>query len=256
MLKKAAFKVMPYLIVLASLAVAALVFTHFKAENLLRIGEQEISLSDISNDSTTVYTGKKAGADIPRITDAESFLSGASPQYITVEPIDAVATGIYAHKQWEDTAQYQSRKRGRRYTKTYIGERPQITDNPSHALEYYNEYYLICLPNGSWIPALFDNNYASKIQQGQSVTLPIGSRVFTGNAFSWLSPICEQYKTSAEYALYCFDDQWYQQNHFWNLAIRVVAAAICFFALAVPGIMLSDRLLAGSKEKTTERREP
>ncbi len=110
---------------------------------------------------------------------------------------------------------------------------PEATDNPVQALQHYQEYYLIRLADGTYILAQFGGDYKDKIENGETATLPIGTRkTNTSAAKQYLKDICGVYGADHTYTLYMIDDEWQQEHEFTFFMIKYGAAAAVFVAVA------------------------
>lgn len=231
-------KVLPLILILPAFLIALVPYFQLQPELWMRASEPTISLSQLSSIKDGPYTGKNAGADVPRLENVEQFESLRS--CATAEPTGIIKTGVYVLKNWEESDL--SRRTSNR--RKFNGEKPEATKSTIRAFDSYHEYYLIKLPDGSYIPALFDRSYADKLERGESVTLPIGERLTTvPQAVSLLKDTCARYHVSPKYTLYMFDDVWYQQYGFYAWLIRLALAVFVFFLISIPSVLLAEKYL-------------
>lgn len=232
-------KVIPYAAVIISLFAGYLTFQRVNPDAFLKKEGPPVTMEQISENSAKNYTGKTAGSDIPRITGIGDFDTMDSAQYATAEPSKIIATGIYSLRPWVDPYEVTKGKTssGRLYS---TGRRaPDATDTPLTAPDAYQEYYLIQLPDGTYILAQFSDSYRRAIERGEKVILPIGEKkANSSSAVSYLTKACEPYGASAASCLYMIDDAWYQEHDFSMFMIKFMAAAVVFFVLAV-GLMVA-----------------
>ena len=90
-----------------------------------------------------------------------------------------------------------------------VYKRQEVVRSPLGAREGYNQYYLLEMPDGTYILAQISQSTAAAIEKGEHVTLPVGRKVgMTNTARSYLSGICKEYGASMDGVLYTFDDGW------------------------------------------------
>ena len=233
-------KAIMIIVVVIALIIAFLFYQRFQPEVFMNKAGDPIGMADIQSDLTKSYTGKTAGEDIPHITSAEDLEQITGNEYVTAVPKSIVKTGIYGLKPWVDPYEItKGRTSGGRLYST--GRKaPEVTDVLTATAEYYREYYLIELEDSSYILAQFDSSYKNAIENGDTVTLPIGLKKTNSNETRrYLSEICSQYNADDTYTLYMADDEWDEENNFTLIIIRLGAAAVLFFVLAV-ALMLAS----------------
>lgn len=231
-------KYIPYAAVIISLFAGYLTFQRVNPDAFLKKEGPPVTMDQISENAAKSYAGKTAGPDIPRLVRIGDFDAMAGAQYATAEPSKVIATGIYSLKPWVDPYEVTKGKTsgGRLYS---TGRRaPDATDNPLTAPDAYQEYYLIQLPDDTYILAQFSDSYRRAIERGEKVILPIGEKkANSSRAVSYLKKACEPYGASPDSSLYMIDDTWYQDHDFSMFMIKFAAAAVVFFVLAV-GLMV------------------
>mgnify|MGYP000501855719 CR=1 FL=1 len=124
--------------------------------------EQPVTLSDIEQNLTTDFNGFPAGEDIPRLTSAEDFSEIIYlSDYVTAEPVGIVETGISSLKPWED--QYYTQRVKGRATGRQIRQ-PEITSSGLDLLGSYQPYYLLELPDHTYIVAQIPPQTAKRVK--------------------------------------------------------------------------------------------
>lgn len=217
--------------VLIALVCAALLFLNWNPESLFRRDEAPVTMSDIEQGGAEDFTGAAADGDIPRLTGAEDFSEMLfEVDYMTAEPVGIVSTGVYSLKAW--VSHYN--------TNTYKGRtstgsrRAEATQSGVDIWGNYNPYYLLELPDHSYILAQIPQTEAAAIAKGESVTLPVSRKVgMTDTARSYLTAICGEYGADMDGVLYAFDNEWQEEHHNTLLLLRFGAAALLWFVLAV-----------------------
>ena len=173
-------------------------------------GQEHVSAAAIAENPLEDYAGKLPKADIPVLQSAEEFADMTSRDFVTVSPSDVIPTGVYELKGWLNSNDLKKAYMGNGRTTSTGRTVARVTTNAMIALDYYNEYYLIKLPDGSYIPALFDSRYIAEIKSGEDVRLPVGKRLKTTNeALSPLLSAGKEYHIDATSTLYMFDNAWY-----------------------------------------------
>ena len=224
-----------------ALAVSVPLFLHWNPEFLFREENAPVTAADIRQNPTKDFAGAQAGDDIPRLSGAEDFsalLYGID--YATAEPTDIIATGVYSLKPWVNP--YRTRQVNGR---TVTGKRkPQIVTSPFVLEEDYNQYYLLKLPDGTFLLAQIPPDAFSAIRQGEHMTLPVGRKDgLTDTARNHLATICETYDVSMDGVFYAFSEEWYREHSFSLFLLRFSAAAVVFFVVAVGVILTGNRIL-------------
>lgn len=193
------------------------------------------------------FTGKKAGADIPRVTGVEDFMARYPFEQFTVEPVNAVPTDVYELARWRSSTVVVGHR-----TRNYS----QATTSALWAMTGYNEYYIIEFPDGTHALALFDRGLAADLAKGKAVTLPISARAGVNTyAKPYLQDICAEYGADLENVVYAFDDGWYKEHSGQILLIRlgIVAGIIVVGAVlwAFGDGLLKRKLKKHNEEKIT-----
>lgn len=226
--------------VLIALVCATLFFFNWNPEVLFKLNEPMVSMSDIEQNITTDFIGSPAGSDIPRLNGAEDFSEIIYlADYVTAEPVGIVQTGISSLSPWEDHY-YTQRVKGRTTGRQI--RLPEITSSGWDLPGSYLPYYLLELPDYTYIVAQIPQETAKAIEKGKSVTLPIGQKVsMTSAAQNELSAICEEYGADMDSMFYAFNDKWQEEHQFILLLLRFGAAALLWF------VLLAGLIWAGCK---------
>ena len=211
---------------IAALLVVLTVFFSIRPEGFLRRNEAAVTKAQVEAAGAAVsFTGKKAGADIPRVTGAEDFMAQYPFEQFTVEPVNAVPTGVYELARWRSSTAVVGHR-----TRNYS----QATTNRMWAMTGYNEYTIIEFPDGTHALALFDRRLATDLAKGKAVTLPISARAEVNTyAKPYLQDICAEYGADLENVVYAFDDGWYEEHSGRILLIRLGVTAGVIVAGAV-----------------------
>lgn len=166
-----------------------------------------------------------AGEDTPRLSGREEFEALNGTDSVTAEPEEVIPTGVYALKPWVDP--YKVRTTGSRRA-------PDATDSSVMSVEYYQEFYLIRLPDQTYILAQLSGNYRDEIEKGRVVTPPIGvKKTVSSEAQKYLKEICEKYGADSSRVLYMIDDEWQEQHDSLFFAIKLGIAVVVFFVVGV-----------------------
>lgn len=160
-------------------------------------------------------------------------------QWVTITTEEIVGTYVYRLKPWVDPYSLtRVRTSGGRSVST--GRRaPETTKGPALRAEAYQEYYLVKLPDSTYVLAQFGGVFAGKIKKEEKITLPIGQRrTVPDKARQYLTDICQEYGADMTYMLYMVDDAWGEEKDFTLFLLRFGAAAGVFFLLSV-GLVLT-----------------
>ena len=209
-----------------ALLVMLTIFFSIRPEGFLRRNEPPVTQTEVDAAGAAVsFTGQKAGADILRVTGAEDFIAQYPFSQFTVEPVNAIPTGVYELARWQSSTDV-------------VGHRTrscsQVTTSTLWAMTGYNEYYIIEFPDGTHALALFDRGLAADLAKGKPVTLPICARAGINTyAKPYLQDICNQYGADTGNVVYAFNDGWYKEHSGQILLIRLAVCAGIIVAVAV-----------------------
>lgn len=211
---------------IVALLVVLTIFFSIRPEEFLRRNEAAVTQAEVEAAGAAVsFIGKKAGADIPRVTGAEDFMAQYPFSQFTVKPVNAIPTGVYELARWQSSTAVVGHR-----TRNYS----QATTIALWAMTGYNEYYIIEFPDGTYTLALFDRGLAPDLAKGKAVTLPISARAGVNTyARPYLQNICAEYGADLENVVYAFDDGWYKEHSSQILLIRLGITAGIIIAVAV-----------------------
>lgn len=201
-------KVLDFVVVIVALIAAGFISKNIGLESILRGKEEPVTLAIAEEGLMDDSIGMPAGEDIPRIEDMQTWADtwwDISP--ITIEPVGIIPTGIAARYSWISPYQ-RSRKYGNR-------KRPDVTYTALDFFNEYGEYYLLQLPDESYILAQIPIADAWKIKLGKKVTLPIGKKHAANfQVLSRITDLCEEYNINTDEGIfYCINDQWNEEHH-------------------------------------------
>lgn len=191
-------------------------------------------------------SAQMAEEDIPRLSGRDEFEALVGTDPVTAEPEEVIATGVYGLKPWVDPYKIArtTMPNGRMVS---TGRRaPDATNSSVMAVEHYQEFYLIRLPDQTYILAQFGRMYREEIERGVSVTLPTGvKKPVSAEAQKYLKEICGAYGADSSCVLYMIDDEWQQRHDFQFFMIKLGIAAAVFFAVGVPLFALYSKITGG-----------
>ncbi len=226
--------------VLFSLGCAFWLFLNWNPETLLKQEQQPVTMNDIEQGSREDFTGFPAGEDIPRLTSEVDFSEILYElDYVTAELVGIVSTSVYSLKPWVshyNTHTYKGRTRtGSR--------RAEVSMSGFDIWDSYNQYYLVELPDHTFILAQIPQTEADAIAMGKNVTLSIGQKIgMTDTARSYLADICKEYGVRMDGVFYAFDNKWQEEHHTILLLLRFGAATLLWLALSVGLVILGNKI--------------
>lgn len=242
--------IIPTISVLLSLICASVLFLKWNPETFFKQDERLVTMYDIEQGGAADFSGFAASEDITRLTGAADFSEILYDlDYVTAEPVGIVPTGVYSLKPW--VSRYNTRTyKGRTRTGS---RRNEVSTSSLDIWGNYNQYYLLELPDHTYILAQIPQTEAGAIEKGESVTLPIGQKVgMTDTARNYLAAICEEYGTDMDGVFYAFNNEWQEEHHSTLLLLRFGAAALIWFVLAVGLTLIGNRIFL--VEKPTGRK--
>lgn len=235
-MKEKFVKFLEFAAVIAAIIVGILVEENLSIESMLRRNEGPVTLSMTENGLPDEYVGRPAADDIPRIKDGETWEDTWQTSYITVEPISIVSTGLGVRHPWVSAYTSSGRRGGPR-------RRADVASTSFDIFGEYGEYYLIQLPDESYILAQMSNDDARKLKAGKEITLPIGKK---GPVNSQILPkikdICQEYDVNTEGVFYCINDDWNEGHSTMMSFIRLGIIAAFTLVLGVILIMIIDKI--------------
>lgn len=243
-------KVIHFTSVIIGFAAAILLFLNWNPENLLRGEVQTVTMADARQNTGEDFTGLKAGRDIPRLQGKEDFENTFS-SVMTAEPTGIFATGIYELKSWVDPYTRRRNSKGRAYGAPIRKAEFLQYQNPEglfHNRAEYLPFYLLQLPDKTYILAQIPESDAKAIKRGEHVILPIGRKVIKGIPEA-LKLMCEEYEAFYGGVYYAFSDEWYETHSFTILALRVGVSIIVLFAISVILILIGEKVFKVNNQK-------
>lgn len=229
-------------IIVVSLIPAFLVFRRINPEKVIKPDNNPVTAVQIAAAPQKSYTGKVAGEDIMRISNEMEYEEAVGTVYMTVEPQAVVSTGIYSLNPWVDPYKITKMRNSGGRMVSSGRKAPEVTDSSIQAMEYYQEYYLVELPDQTYVLAQFSSTYKEKIERGEAVTLPIGvKKANSSTARGYLKEICEKYGADSTFTLYMIDDKWQEEHEFTFFIIKFAVAAVVFLALAVTLLTIVEK---------------
>lgn len=235
--KKTIVKILEFAAVIVALVIAVLVAMNVGVESMLRGKEEAVTLKMTEGGLPEDYIGMPAADDIPRIEDAEMWEETWATSYVTVEPIDIIATGVGARHPWVSAYTNSGRRGGPR-------KRADVANMALDILGEYGEYYLIKLPDESYILSQMSRDDARKLKAGGVVTLPVGRKVPSHQkVISRIGDLCEKYDVDTESVFYCINDKWNEGHNMMVLLIRLGIGAVITLVLGTVLITVIDKVL-------------
>ena len=215
---------------IASLAVGVLVAEKLPLESMLRGKEEPVTLAMTEEGLQEDYVGMPAADDIPRIEDVESWEDTWQTSCITVEPTEIISTGIGARHPWVD-AYTSTRRGGQRY-------RPDVSDMAFDVLNEYGEYFLLQLPDQSYILGQISTDDARALKAGKKIVLPVGKKAGVyQQALRELEELCQKYDVNTDGVFYCINDKWNEEHEFLVQLLRI--GSVFLTALVLGGILIT-----------------
>ena len=235
-MKAKIIKFLEFAAVIAAIIVGILAAENLSIESMLRRNEESVTLSMTEKGLPEEYIGMPAADDIPRIEDAETWENTWQTSYITVKPISIVSTGVGVRHPWVSTYTKASRRRGTR-------RRADVTSTVLDIFDEYGEYYLIQLPDKSYILAQMSKDDAGKLKAGKEITLPIGRKgAVHVQILPKIKDICQKYNANTEGVFYCINDNWNKEHSTIMTFIRIGIIAAFTVILGVILIMIIDKI--------------
>lgn len=229
-------KVLEFAAVIAAIIVGVLVEQNLSIESMLRRNEGPVTLSMTENGLVEEYIGRPAADDIPRIEDAKTWEDTWQTSYVTVEPISIVSTGLGVRHSWVSAYTNAGRRGGAR-------RRADVTSTALDIFGEYGEYYLIQLPDESYILAQMSKDDARKLKAGKEITLPIGKKeAVNSQILPKIKDICQEYNVNTEGVFYCINDDWNEGHSTMMTFIRLGIIAAFTLVLGVILIIVIDKI--------------
>lgn len=237
-------KILDFVLVIAAIVLAVYVGKNIGLEYLMRGGEEPVTLSMTKEGLPEDYIGRQAGDDIPRVENAESWEEARATDYITIQPVGIISTGVGALHPWIDPYSTPTR-RNRGGWKASV-----ITNMALDIFNEYGEFYLLQLPDESYILAQLPMEEVRKLKMGKETTLPVGRKIpLNMQAKSSLDGICYEYDVPMDDVFYCINDKWNGSHEFGLLLLRIGIAVLVLFSFGIAFIMLAEKIFKREKSQ-------
>lgn len=223
-------KILEFAAVIIGLIAGVFLSKNFGLESIIRGKEQAVTLAMTEEALIDDLIGMPAGSDIPRIETAQNWSdTWWDISCITVEPTQIISTGIAVRHPW--VSPY------RRSRRTGTRKRAEVTYAVLDAFDEYAEYYLLQLPDHSYILAQMPIDYVWKLKLGQKITLPVGKKhAVDRQAVSHIRDLCEKYHVDIEEGVfYCINDIWNEEH---NMLLSIIRLVIAFGTMLILGTVL------------------
>ena len=243
-MKDKLIKFLNYAAVIAAILLSIVIEESLPLESMLKGKEEAVSLAMTEKGLPEEYIGNPAGSDIPRIEDIKTWEETRLTNYVTIEPVGIVSTGYGTRHPWVAAYTNASRRGGAR-------KRADVTSTVLDVLGEYGEYYLLQLPDESYILAQMSPDDARKIKAGKEITLPVGRKKSADRrVLSQISDLCKKYDVDTEGVFYCIDDEW---NGAHSTSIQLMRIGIIIVMSLVIGVILIMLIEKFLKEKKTQQ---
>lgn len=224
--------------VIIALVIAVYAARNVGVEYLLRGTEEPVTLSMAEATYVEAVTGLPAAEDIPRIENQEQWEKQWETSGVTIEPTDIISTGVGSRHPWVPEYRHRTTRRTRSRSV------PPVSNMKWDLLDEYAEYYILQLPDTSYVLAQMPPEDAKKLKIGKAVTLPIGRKTqVPSRAQDVLEELCAEYGVSADCAFYCINDEWNESHELLMLFVRFVLGAIVCLVVAVNLMTVLYKLL-------------
>lgn len=235
--------ILTVIIAIISLILAFLVFANLNPEGWIKKEGAPVLLTDIPAGDSGAYTGKTAGDDVKKLTGSKELEDIIGTQYISAVPKEVIKTGVYGLKPWLDPYKITSARNGRGRMYRTGRKAAEATNKSLFAVSSYIEYYLIKLPDDTYILAQFSDTCRKAIEKGETITLPLGIRKATGKETrTLLKDICSRYGANPDFVLYSIDNEWNEEHEFTLFMIRFGISAVVFLILSVTMLTAADKI--------------
>lgn len=203
---KKLIKVLEFASVIVAIIIGVVVAKNIPMESILKGEGTAVTLSTIEGGLPEECIGEPAGDDIPRIENVETWENTWQTSYVTVEPIGIIPTGIGNRHPWVSAYTTATRRHPSR-------RRADVTRMAVDVFDEYGEYFILQLPDESYILAQMPIDDARKLKSGQSITLPIGRKTAVDRqVLANITELCEEYSVNTDGVFYCIDDAWNEDH--------------------------------------------
>ncbi len=235
-MKKMVVKVLEGTSVIVALIVGAFLMNTISVESLLRGKEEPVTLAMTEDGLQEDFIGLPAGDDIPRITSLEDWDNTWAVSCVTIEPVSIIPTGIGARYSWVSAYTNASRRGGAR-------RKADVTRTSFDIMGEYGEYFILQLPDQSYILAQIPRDSAPQPKAGKSITLPIGKHDGVhGQVLANIQDLCDEYDVNTEGVFYCINDKWNQSHSLMVPLIRIGIILGTALVLGTILIMIVDKI--------------
>ena len=228
-------KVLEFVAVALAIVISVIVVENIPLESMLKGKEEPLTLSMTEGGLPEDYIGKPAADDIPRIEDAKTWEDTWQTSYVTIEPTGIIPTGIGSRHPWVSAYTNSGRGGGRR--------RADVTKTAFDVFDEYGEYYIIQLPDGSYILSQMSKDDARKLKAGQEITLPVGRKSAAHRqVLANIGDLCDEYNVNTNGVFYCINDKWCEEHSFSTEMLRIGMCALMTIVIGVVFIMLIEKI--------------
>ncbi len=236
-MKKLVVKALEGASVIVALVIGVILMNTISVESMLRGKEEPVTLAMTEDGLQDDFVGLPAGDDIPRVTSAEEWDNTWASSCVTIEPVSVISTGIGARYSWVPAYSNAGRRGGAR-------KKADVTRTSLDVLGEYGEYFILQLPDQSYILAQISKDDARKLKAGKAVTLPVGKKGGVHRqVLANITDLCEEYDVNTDGVFYCINDQWNESHHIMLQLIRIGIALGTTLVLGTILIMLVDKIL-------------
>ena len=236
-MKRIVVKILQYISIIAALGIGIFAAKNIDVEMLIRSGEEPVTLAQTESGIAEDYAGLPAAEDIPRIETAQEWEELWQTKCVTIEPIGIIATGIGERHPWLGMyTSSSSRWGGSR-------KREDVIKVTFDFLGEYAQYYLLQLPDQSYILAKMPIRFAQEIKMGKKITLPIGVKgAVHVRALANMEELCEQYNVYTKGVFYCINNQWNESYNWLVQLIHILIALVSLFVVGIPLFTIIDKI--------------
>lgn len=235
-MKKLVVKALEGASVIIALVIGVILMNTISVESMLRGKEEPVTLAMTEDGLQDDFVGLPAGNDIPRVTSAEEWDNTWASSCVTIEPVSVISTGIGARYSWVPAYTNASRRGGAR-------KKAEVTRMALDVLGEYGEYFILQLPDQSYILAQISKDDARKLKAGKAVTLPVGKKGGVHRqVLANITDLCEEYNVNTEGVFYCINDKWNESHHIMLQLIRIGIALGTTLVLGTILIMIVDKV--------------
>lgn len=228
-------KFLEYAAIIIAIIIAVITVKNLNIESMLRGKEEPVTSAMTESLLSEDIIGMPAADDIPRIEDVQEWEDTWQTSYVTIEPLSIIPTGYGTRHPW--VSAYSTGRRGR------IRNRPVVSEMAFDILDEYGEYFLVELPDGSYILAQMSADDAGKIKSGKQFALPIGHKsAANGTVLANISDLCEEYDVYTDGVFYCINDAWNESHSLTIQLIRIGAGILTTLVLGTIFITIIDKI--------------